>query len=63
MEGAGALHLRALCYLGMPFGELWDLEALSADCTQDGSYEFFVTSAPLHLRGGIGSPPNALAVK
>ena len=59
----GALHVRALCYLGMPFGELWDLEALAEDCAGDDAYAFLLTSAPLHLRGGIGSPPNALALK
>ena len=59
----GVLHVRALCYLGMPFGELWDLEALAEDCAGDGAYAFLLTSAPLHLRGGIGSPPNALAIK
>ena len=59
----GALHVRALCYLGMPFGEMWDLEALAEDCAEDGAYVFLLTSAPLHLRGGVGSPPNALAIK
>lgn len=59
----GVLHVRALCFLGMPFGELWSLESLAEDCAQDGVYECFFTSAPLNLRGGIGSPPNALAIK
>ncbi len=59
----GALHVRALCYLGLPFGELWDLEALAEDCAEDRVYAFLLTSAPLHLRGGVGSPPNALAIK
>jgi len=26
-------------------------------------HEFFLTSAPLNVPGGIGSPPNALAIK
>ena len=59
----GVLHVRALCYLGLPFGELWDLESLADDCAGDGEYAFLLTSAPLHLRGGVGSPPNALAIK
>ena len=59
----GVLHVRALCYLGMPFGELWSLEALAGDCAEDGVYAFLLTSAPLNLRGGIGSPPNAIAIK
>jgi kynurenine formamidase len=59
----GWLHARALAYLGMPFGEMWDLEALAADCAADGTYECFLASEPLHVPGGIGSPPNAVAIK
>jgi kynurenine formamidase len=59
----GVLHVRALCFLGMPFGELWHLDGLAADCASDGVYDSFFTSAPLNLRGGIGSPPNAMAIK
>ncbi len=49
--------------LGMPIGELWDLDALAQACAADGRYAFLLTSAPIHLRHGVGSPPNALAVK
>ena len=48
---------------GMPIGELWDLSRLSEDCVADGVYDFLLTSAPLHLAGGAGTPPNVLAVK
>ena len=48
---------------GMALGELWWLDDLAADCAEDGVYEFMLTSAPLNARGGIGSPPNALAIK
>jgi kynurenine formamidase len=58
-----ALHVALIARLGMPVGELWDLAALAADCAADGRYEVFLTSAPLNLSGGAGSPPNALAVK
>ncbi len=47
----------------MALGELWHLDDLAADCDHDGVCEFFLTSAPLNVRGGIGSPPNALALK
>ena len=57
------LHFRILGLLGMPIGEMWDLEALSADCASDGVYDFLLTSAPLNLLNGVGSPANALAVK
>jgi kynurenine formamidase len=57
------LHLSLLPLLGLPIGELWDLDALAADCAQDGVYEFLLTSAPLNIKNGVASPPNALAIK
>jgi len=57
------VHLALLPLLGLPIGELWDLDALAADCASDGVYEFLFTSAPLNLQSGVASPPNALAVK
>lgn len=59
----GHLHWDLLPRLGIPIGELWNLDDLAADCASDGVYEFMLTSAPLHLRGGVASPPNGLAVK
>jgi kynurenine formamidase len=58
-----SLHKALLARLGMPLGELWVLGALAADCAGDGVYECFLTSAPLNVGGGAGSPANALAVK
>lgn len=57
------LHFYMLAMFGMPIGEMWNLEELSADCAADRRYEFFLTSAPLNVPGGVGSPPNALAIK
>jgi kynurenine formamidase len=62
-ETGGFLHHRLIPLLGMPIGELWWLDDLAADCAADGRYEFFVTSAPLNMPGGVGSPPNALGLK
>jgi kynurenine formamidase len=59
----GWMHFHLLPLLGIPIGELWYLEDLAADCAQDGVYEFMLTSAPLNIPGGVGSPPNALAIK
>jgi kynurenine formamidase len=59
----GFFHIQLITYFGMNLGELWDLDKLAADCAADGVYEFMVTSAPLNIRGGVGSPPNALALK
>lgn len=58
-----ALHVALIARLGMPVGELWDLGTLAEACAADRRYEMFLTSAPLNLSGGAGSPPNALAVK
>lgn len=56
-------HTLLLPMLGLPLGELWDLEALAADCAADGVDECLFTSAPLNLPSGVASPPNALALK
>lgn len=61
-EGRPSLHL-AIARLGLTVGELFDLEALAADCARDGRASCFLTSSPLNLRGGVGSPPNAIAIK
>jgi hypothetical protein len=57
------VHTALLGLLGLPIGELWDLDALAEDCAADGRYEAMLTSAPLHLRHGAASPPNALAIR
>jgi kynurenine formamidase len=57
------LHAGLLPLLGVPIGELFDLDALAQDCADDGRYEALFTSAPLNLAAGVASPPNALAVK
>lgn len=57
------VHLALLPMLGIPIGELFDLDALADDCASDGRYTFLFTSAPLNVRAGVASPPNALAIK
>lgn len=59
----GFLHRVIIAELGFSLGELWWLDDVAEDCRNDGCYEMFVTSAPLNVPGGIGSPANALAVK
>jgi kynurenine formamidase len=63
MESNDLLHFHMLSFFGMPIGEMWDLEGLAEDCASDGYYDFFFTSAPMNIPGGVGSPPNAIAVK
>jgi len=60
---SGMLHRPLIALLGMAMGELWKLDDLAADCAQDGRYDFFLTCKPLNIPGGVGSPPNAMALK
>ncbi len=57
------LHRDGIALLGMVLGELFDLETLAADCASDGVYECLFVAKPLHLRSGVGSPANAIAMK
>jgi hypothetical protein len=57
------LHDTIIGLWGMPIGEMFQLNALAVACAADRRHEFFFTSAPLNKRGGIASPPNALAIK
>jgi kynurenine formamidase len=63
VDHSGMLHRPLIALLGMALGELWKLDDLAADCAADGVHEFFLTCKPLNLVGGVGSPPNALALK
>jgi kynurenine formamidase len=58
-----SMHGAMIGLLGIAIGEMWFLEDLARDCAEDGVYEFFLTSAPLNMPGGSGSPPNAIAIK
>jgi kynurenine formamidase len=57
------LHVACLVDLGLTLGELWDLDALAAECAEDGVYEFLLCAPPLNLPGGLGSPLNPIALK
>lgn len=58
----GFLHRRLVPLLGMPLGEFWALDALGEACARSGRWSFLLTSAPLPLVGGAGSPNNAYAI-
>jgi kynurenine formamidase len=59
----GFLHRILIGQFGMALGELWWTDDLARDCAGDGVYEAFLASSPMHTRGGIGSPANAMAIK
>lgn len=68
VEAAGpelrfALHPHFLALIGMPLGEYWVLDGLADDCARDGRYVFLLVSVPLNVRGGVGSPPQVVAIK
>lgn len=58
-----AFHMLALRDMGMPLGEMFNLDALAADCAEDGRYSFMLAAPPLEVTNGFGSPVNPLALK
>lgn len=59
----GFLHRMLIGQFGLAVGELWWLDDLARACRGDGRYEAFLTAAPTHVNGGIGSSANALAIR
>jgi len=59
----GFMHQVLIGGFGMMLGELWDTGPLARACAADGVHEFLLTSAPLAVPRGIGSPANALAIR
>lgn len=57
------LHIILIVHMGLAIGEIFDLEALAADCAEDGVYEFFFSAPPLPITGAVGSPVNPIAIK
>jgi kynurenine formamidase len=57
------LHLLCLRDMGCPLGEMFDLEALAADCADDGRSTFLLAASPLAVTGAVGSPVNPIALK
>jgi kynurenine formamidase len=60
---AHPLHVVLLVNAGVLIGEIWDVEALAADCARDGVYEFFLTAQPMTVTGAVGSSINPVAIK
>src|SRR5207244_12419621 len=57
------LHQVASPHLGLFIGEMWDLDALAADCAADGRYDFLLVAAPIPFTGAVGAPVNPIAIK
>jgi len=57
------VHLLHIVEMGMTQGQNWMLDALAADCAEDGTYTFLLDATPLPFTNGLGSPLNPVAVK
>jgi kynurenine formamidase len=62
-EAFQPLHQVVIPHIGLYIGEMWDLDALAADCATEGGYAFFLTAAPIPFTGAVGAPVNPIAVK
>ncbi|WP_269855828.1 cyclase family protein [Streptomyces sp. RPT161] len=57
------VHALHLVEMGMPQGQNWNLEELSAACAEDGRYAFLLSATPEPFVGGVGSPVAPVAIK
>jgi kynurenine formamidase len=63
MEMILPVHVLHLVFMGMTQGQNFDLEALAADCADDGVYEFLLEASPEPFTRGLGAPVNPIAIK
>lgn len=57
------VHMVLLRDVGMPLGELFDLEELASACAEDGRWDFLFCAPPLPIPGAVGSPVNPIAIR
>jgi hypothetical protein len=57
------VHLLQLRDMGLMQGQNFDLEALSAHCAADGTYEMLLVANPEPVTGGTGAPTSPVAIK
>ncbi|WP_029066077.1 cyclase family protein [Labrenzia sp. DG1229] len=57
------LHIALQRNLGVPFVECAALDALAADCTSDGQYDFMYVAGPMKIVGSTAAPVNPVAIK
>lgn len=62
-EDLGMMHQELIAKLGVPLGELWNLETLVADSRTTETWDALLIVKPLALLGGVGSPCNATAIR
>lgn len=59
----GMMHHELLALPCMAADELWKLDELALACRDDGQHSCLLVSSPLHVRGGVSTPANALAIR
>jgi kynurenine formamidase len=55
------LHCVLIRDVGMPFGEMFELELLAERCAAFGRWEFLFTCLPLPVTGAVGAPVAPIA--
>ena len=58
----GPVHVLTIVFMGLPLLDNAFLDPLAEACAEEGRWEFMLNIAPLHVRGGTGSPVNPIAV-
>ncbi|WP_327156287.1 cyclase family protein [Streptomyces tubercidicus] len=56
------VHALHLVEMGMPQGQNWNLEELSAACAEEGRYAFFLSAMAEPFVGGTGAPVAPVAI-
>lgn len=57
------LHQIILTHCGISIGEMFDLDALAADCAEDRVYDFLLVAPVLPLDAAVNTPVNPQAIK
>ena len=57
------VHMLHIVEMGLLQGQNFDLEALAADCADDGRYAFFLVATPEPFVGACGAPVAPVALK
>jgi len=57
------VHMLDLVDMGLMQGQNFALEALAADCADDGQYTFLLSASPEPFANAVGAPVQPVAVK
>jgi kynurenine formamidase len=57
------VHEVAIVHMGMPLGEMFDLDVLAMHCAADHRWDFMLSAPPLPIAGGVGGPVNPIAIR